>query len=230
MRSKSSWAASISGVALFACLVAAPGHATVPSSADPGEPLNCSTASAPDPRACGVPGEVTVTEESYSPRGKLLTTRTFDHRSQDVLMGSEAEAIGGRFTAHGSGSGGTSSASGCKKVTVHNKRDSYFGALMYTWDTWTSWCWTRSTQNIYNVSTGQRFYPDTTTIDWHGVVDSEKIFYDYSTNNGYPRSAYKNWQQAKVSNVVMGATVGTIYPENLIRSYYNGTWVWSTVE
>jgi hypothetical protein len=75
--------------------------------------------------------------------------------------------------------------------------------------------------------TGNASTPDTTFIDWQGVIDSEYGFYDYSTNDGHPRSAYKNWQQAKVTNIVLGATVGTIYPVNLIRSYYNGTYVWS---
>lgn len=101
---------------------------------------------------------------------------------------------------------------------------------MYTWQTWTDWCWTRSNQKITRATNGSKFIPDNDFLDWSGTVDSEIGYYDYSTNDGHPRSAYKHWRQAKVANVVLGATTGTIYPENLLRSYYNGTWVWSTKE
>lgn len=125
-----------------------------------------------------------MVEETYTTDGELVSTKQFGSDTEGDVLGGSAPTEPGTIVPFGSGSGGSSSASGCKKVTVHNKKNSYLGALMYTWDTWTEWCWTRSTQRIYNVSTGQRFYPDTTTIDWHGVIDKEKIFYDYSTNDG----------------------------------------------
>lgn len=193
--------------------------------------VNCSDPSQATPEACGVPGATTVVEKTFTASGKLLATTTFHGGSEDAVLGTPVTRNGrGKIARRGSGSGGASSASGCREVTVHNRRNSYLGALMYTWDTSTYWCWTRSSQNIYNVSTGSRFIPDTTTIDWQGVIDRQFLFYDYSANDGHPRSAYKNWQQGKVANVVLGATIGTIYPENLIRSYFNGTWVWETVE
>jgi hypothetical protein len=188
--------------------------------------VDCSDPAQGSAQACGVEGLTTIEEQTFTTKGKLVSDKQYGAETEGSVLGGST-AVPGTVSALTTGSGGSSSASGCRKVTVHNRRSSYLGALMFTWDTWTNWCWTRSTQNIYNVSHGQRFYPDTTFIDWQGVIDSEYGFYDYSTNDGHPRSAYKNWQQAKVTNIVLGATVGTIYPVNLIRSYYNGTYVWS---
>jgi hypothetical protein len=188
--------------------------------------IDCSDPAPDSARVCGIEGSVTVEEQTFTTDGKLVSDNQYGADTESTVLGGSTSTPG-TVSALTTGSGGSSSASGCRKVTVHNRRSSYLGALMFTWDTWTNWCWTRSTQTIYNVSHGQRFYPDTTFIDWQGVIDSEYGFYDYSTNDGHPRSAYKNWQQAKVTNVLLGATVGTIYPVNLIRTYYNGTYVWS---
>ena len=175
-----------------------------------------------------------VTVETFKADQKtLVSSQTYGAETQGLLMGADdpSPATG---NPHGispmdSGSGGTSSSSGCRKVTVNNYAKTVLGFTAYVFHTWTDWCWTRSTQVVYNVTHG--WY--TSDIDsqeyWKGIVNSEFLFYDYSTNDGHPRSAYKNYMQGQFENCVLKyGCIGTTYPANTLRSYYNGTWAWST--
>jgi hypothetical protein len=175
-----------------------------------------------------------VVAETFSTNGKLLNTVTYPASTQGLVLGGSSDQVsanskldGRRVVAQAGGTGGTSSASGCMKLTVHNAQNSITGAfLLFTYHTWTRWCWTRSTQNIYDVTTGWDWVEDDPTVGWEGEVNREIIFYDYSTNDGHPRSAHKHWRKAKVSQCSFLCTY--FYPANLIRAYYNGTWVWET--
>jgi hypothetical protein len=79
---------------------------------------------------------------------------------------------------------------------------------------------------MYDVTTGWRWVEDDPTVGWEGEVNRELLFYDYGTNDGHPRSAHKHWRQGHVSQC--SAICSHKYPENLLRAYYNGTWVWET--
>lgn len=130
-----------------------------------------------------------------------VSTQTYGSETAGQVMGgSEPNWPGGRITPRASGGGGTSSSTGCRKVEVNNNAYTVLGARAYTYRTWTRWCWTRSTQTVYSTSVGWEIpYTDGFQY-WRGEVGNELLFYDYSTNDGHPRSAY----------------------------YYNGTWVWET--
>jgi hypothetical protein len=126
-----------------------------------------------------------------------------------------------------SGTGGSSSASGCKKVTLNNEGETLLGFTAYRFHTWASWCWRRSTQTVYDVKTGW-FLSDVDSFQvWRGMVNREFVFYDYSVNDGHPRSAYKHYRQGHFENCVpkVGCLSNT-YPTNTLRSYYNGTFAW----
>jgi hypothetical protein len=100
---------------------------------------------------------------------------------------------------------------------------------VYWYHTWTRWCWNRATQNVYDVSTGWYIDDVASFTFWRGENNNELGWYDYSTNNGYPRSAYKHYRQGAFDNCpVRFGCVETLYPANTLRSYYNGTYAWST--
>jgi hypothetical protein len=127
------------------------------------------------------------------------------------------------------GTAGTSSASGCARVTVTQTRHNTLGSTAWKFDVWTDWCWTRSTQvdsvndyhwKIYDVD-GQH--------QWDKIINQEHYYYDFSTDDGHPKSAYYNYYQGHLTNCVL--KVGCIqdeYPANYLRTYYNGTYVWDT--
>jgi hypothetical protein len=197
-----------------------------------------------DTQAEPTPDELTftssITVETFEPDNKTLTsTSTYGEETQGQLMGVDgaAAATAGPATNRGnhsvspmaSGSGGTSSASGCIKVTVNNVAKTVLGFTAYIFHTWTDWCWTRSTQVVYNVTHGWYISDVDPEEYWKGIVNSEFLFYDYSTNDGHPKSAYKNYMQGQFDNCILKyGCVGTTYPTNTLRSYYNGTWAWST--
>ncbi len=133
------------------------------------------------------------------------------------------------LSALDSGSGGSTTASGCRRVTVNNVSKTLLGFTAFIFHTWTHWCWNRSTQVISDVQHGWYNSDIDSQHQWKGIVNTEFTFYDYSTNDGHPKSAYKNYQQGHFTNcIVKYGCIGDYYPSNLLRSYYNGTWVWST--
>jgi hypothetical protein len=159
-----------------------------------------------------------------------VSTQTFGPETEGQIMGAEAgSAAGGGVVPMASGSGGSSSSSGCRKVTVNNETETVLGFTAYWFHTWTRWCWTRSTQVVYDVTTGWYISDVDSQEYWKGINNTELLFYDYSTNDGHPRSAFKHYRQGRFENCVLKyGCIGTTYPTNLLRSYYNGTWVWST--
>ena len=136
---------------------------------------------APEPEPLVFTGSATV--ETFKPDNKTLVSRvTYGPETEGQLLPADSTAAvpGGApmaITPMASGSGGSSTASGCRKVTVNK----------------------------------------------------ELLFYDYSTNDGHPKSAYKHYRQGQFENCVLKyGCIGTTYPANTLRSYYNGTWAWAT--
>lgn len=174
-------------------------------------------------------GRDTVTVETYLADNKtLVSSETFSAETEGALMTSGDAGAAGPLAA--SGDGGGSTAGGCARVTVNNEGVSpNFGWHVYWYRTWTHWCWNRSTQNIYDVQTGWTIDDVAPFTFWMGENSNELIFYDYATNDGHPRSAYKHYRQGRFDNCpIKFGCVESLYPANTLRSYYNGTWAWST--
>jgi hypothetical protein len=208
-----------------ACLVAGP-ITLAPPAAHADEP-------APSTVSVG-----TVTVETYTDGfKKLLSVKTYGPETEGRLLGDDNIGLTpGAAARHlavwptaGSGTGGTSSATGCRKVTVNNEHENLLGSTGFWFRTYTEWCWTRSSQVVRDVATGWRFDEADWTYQWGGFINSELRFYDFSADDGHPNSAYLHYRQAKVDNcpVKIGCT-GAVYPANTLRSYYNGTWAWQT--
>lgn len=120
---------------------------------------------------------------------------------------------------------GTSSASGCKTATVYNRERSTLGTLLYTYKTWTTWCWTRSTDRIYNVSTGWDYINDDMCWSWEGEVNNDINFYNWAS--GYaPISGHLHRRKGHTQGGCLFPN--NKYPENYIRAHSNGTWTWDT--
>jgi len=71
----------------------------------------------------------------------------------------------------------------------------YFGATAFWYNIWTRWCWTRSTQTVYSVSYDDKFVPDDPNFEWVGVIEDDHYFYDFSTDDGHPKSAFLHRQR-----------------------------------
>lgn len=177
----------------------------------------------------------TATVETYTPGFKtLLSTTSYGPETEGELMPAVDDAKPGSKSpggviAYNSGKGGSSSSSGCRKVTITNRASTVLGFTAYRFKTWTNWCWTRSSQVVRSVSTGWSITDVDSQQYWKGLVQTVNGFYDYSTNDGHPKSAYKHYRQGRFENCVLKyGCIGTTYPANTLRSYYNGTWVWST--
>jgi hypothetical protein len=171
----------------------------------------------------------TVTVETYLADGKtLVSTNTYGAETKGIPLIESPTPEG--VSPLASGDGGSSSASGCNRVTVNNEGVSpNFGWHIYWYRTWTHWCWNRSTQNISDVQTGWSIDDVASFTFWKGENNNELGFYDYSTNDGHPRSAYKHYRQGAFDNCpVKFGCVETLYPGNTLRTYYNGTWAWNT--
>lgn len=143
---------------------------------------------------------------------------------------SRATAPDGPSAVKGSGKGGSSTGSGCRKVTISNRATTYTGKTAYRYNTWTRWCWTRSTQRIHAGGSNGFFVSEADAFQyWRGQVASNRYFYDAGANDGHPRSAFYHYRQGRFENCVLTyGCVQTTYPTNVIRSYANGTYAWST--
>ena len=124
-----------------------------------------------------------VIVETFTPAGNLISTEVFG------MAGASSD---GTWQSR-SGSGGSSSPSGCTKVTVRNKKETLLGFTAYWFNTWTSWCWNRSSWTITNVETGF-FLEDVDPLHfWQGLVFDDTRFYAWQP--GYSKSGYWHEKQ-----------------------------------
>ena len=153
-----------------------------------------------------------IVVETYDLNGNLLSTETID--GTDTL-------------AYGSGSGGSSSASGCRKVTVKNVVKTLLQSTAYKFNTWTYWCWNRSNRTVFDVSTGWYLSDVDPNFYWREMLIDNTHYFSWYT--GYPKSGYKHEKQGRVENCVPHyGCIGNTYPHNILYSYSNGTWSWYT--
>lgn len=172
----------------------------------------------------------TVTEDTYATNGKLVS-----HKEYPATTATNGEGGHDTTTSTGGGSvalsssGGASSASGCKNLNVMKEGKTFLGFTAYQFINSTHWCWTRSTQTVYDVSTNWWLGTVDSQYKWDSIIDYIHGFYDYSANDGHPYSAFKNQRTGHFENCVLKyGCIGDIYPTVLIRSYYNGTYYWDT--
>lgn len=159
--------------------------------------------------------------------GATLATTTYDgSTASDDTLGTLNTKDGG-FTAAASGSGGTTSASGCRRVTVNNYARNLLGSVAYNYQTYMEWCWTRSTYYTGNVLSGFRLLQVGSQQYWRGQVNYDQHFYSWVS--GRPRSGAISYRQGRFENCVLKyGCISNTYPGNTIRGHSNGTWTWST--
>ena len=177
------------------------------------------------------PAEVAVDEpllEDFSGPSVVIVTDTFYPAPTDVTVGRVGSRSIRSVLKTETGSGGSSSASGCREVKLTNKKFSYTGTdHLYTYWTWTYWCWNRANKRISNVSMRYDWYCDNSSISWEGQSKADPRFYDWI--NGYPYSGHDHDRTGTFKNTypIVGE-VGTSYPRNIIRAHSDGTWTWRT--
>lgn len=208
----------LSGAALAAIAVT-----LAPTGAQAAEP-------APTPPPMVTVGSVDV--ETYDEAGNLISTNHYGPETEGEVIETDPIPIDPKLPppVYADGSGGTSSASGCRKVTVHNERETLLGTTAFKFHTWTRWCWNRADQRVTGTPTTGWSISDVGSFEeWQGVINKTLYFYDYGANNGYPRSAYYHQRTGHFKNCVPQAgCIKNTYPKNTLRSYYNGKWSWTT--
>lgn len=155
-------------------------------------------------------------DESFTLDGRPLSTQ---RTPLDGSAGTEPSTLAKR-----GGTGGTSTASGCRKVTISNRAKTVVGKTAYRYNTWTRWCWTRSSERIHRgVKTGWSISSVDGFQYWRGQVRKVTNFYDAGANNNRPRSGFRHYRQGRFENcVVKYGCIQTSYPANSLRSYSNG--------
>lgn len=188
----------------------------------------------------GTVDDDTVVIETFSATGTLLTVEAFDEQGTKVpvpafdlparpiptagkLTGPDGP---GGITTQGSGTGGASSASGCRRVTVNNEKESTFGATLYYFHTWTNWCWNRTNKTVSSVTTGWSLSQVDWAQEWRGVINDTRYFYAWQS--GASKSGYFHEKIGHFVNCLGPVCGAQTYPKNTLRSYSNGTWSWNT--
>ena len=176
-----------------------------------------------------------VSTEAFSSDGSPIPVPA-DFESRGVVKASAATLAevtltnaveGDGYAPDGVGSGGSSSSSGCREVTVKNEKKDHLGFSVFWFNTWTSWCWDRSTWTTYDVSTGY-FLDDVDPLyEWRDLIVDHADFYRWQT--GFPESGYRHEKQGHFEYCVPKLLcIGSFYPRNILKSHSDGTWTWST--
>ena len=99
---------------------------------------------------------------------------------------------------------------------------------MYTYTTWTRWCWNRTRGRITSPSMGWSIYIDNDSVYWRGQTAASRSYW-YQWRAGYANSGHVQDRQGEFENCYLkvGCT-GTSYPRNILRAHSNGTWTWWT--
>lgn len=215
---------------------------SVASAQDPPAPIEAPPQAATD--------DDHVVVETFTPKGVRISTEAFDKsgtlitvpesfESQGIVLATEqtaltpytANAAPAGVTGQGSnsGTGGSSSASGCIKVTVSNEKKTYFGNTLFWFHTWTSWCWNRSARTISDVGTGWYLTEVDWARGWNSMIVDNTGYYHWIS--GYPTSGYEHEKQGHLQGcVIRYECLSNHYPYNTLRSHSDGTWSWDTAD
>lgn len=158
----------------------------------------------------------------------MIDRQKFGQDTEGKLLGIPDAAVG----TLGSGNGGSSSGSGCRKVTVKNAVYADFPTTgsdhLFDMYTWTRWCWDRSDYDVYNVTTGKSY--DIQHSNWDHDVWNTPARHHYSYVSGHSRSGYKFQKEGKFTGLCPLGVCDTVWAQNNLYSHHNGTWHWSTTE
>lgn len=186
-----------------------------------------------------------VIVETFTPRGGRISTVAFDE-SGTIIPVPESFESQGTVTAEStmttvhvnsatpysvtgqrsnSGDGGSSSASGCRRVTVSNEKESLLGFTLFWFHTWTSWCWDRNARTISSVSTGWYLSGVDGTRQWNSMIVDNTRYYQWIP--GYSTSGYEHQKQGHLQSCPSGCIINN-YPQNWLWSHSDGTWSWET--
>jgi len=192
-----------------------------------------------------------VVVETFTPSGIRISTEAFNKNgdlipvppgfeSQGIVVAADQTALTPPYTANAapngitgqgsnSGTGGSSSASGCIRVTVNNEKETTLGFTMFWFHTWTSWCWDRSTKTISDVQTGWYLSDVDWTRQWNSMIVDNVRYYQWE--QGSPKSGYEHEKQGHLQGCVGSyGCLSNHYPHNRLWSHSDGTWSWETAD
>lgn len=180
------------------------------------------TSSASDTGFDGV-GHSGVIATLYSKKtGAVLAKQRFPASTEGQKL-----SLSGLLAPAANGSGGTSSSSGCIKVTVWQDRRTLLGFFAAKAWIWTDWCWQNNIQRVYINRTGNG-HDQASGYSFDGWGAPHKYFYDWGPNNGYPKSAYHYDQEGAFTSPGCCGAQGHWYPKQTLDSHRDGTWTWYT--
>ena len=167
-----------------------------------------------------------LTDEAGNPIGPEVA---YDAAGNQVRVEADGELtlVG---TSRGGGSEGTSTASGCRRVTTKNEYETTLGATAFYFNQVIRWCWNRDQRRVYDVTLGYYLEDVDPLYVYRGHTSHNRYFYEY--RSGYKNSGYITDRQARFENCVPTpqgqVCLGSYYPRNITRAHDNGTWSWNT--
>lgn len=169
-----------------------------------------------------VDGQDVLVVEDFDLNGKLLTKKTYPASTQSTEINfptptSDIQASGGP--------GGTSTTSGCRRVTVRNETESPTGATVFNFNIWTYWCNNGYTHKVYSISTGWYLSNVDWAVTWQGLVSTSRHYYQF--RSGWPYSGYYHGRMGHFTQSWPWFTNNS-YPVAKLWSHSNGTWTWGT--
>jgi len=174
-----------------------------------------------------------VVVEHFTLGGDRISTEAFDKGGDSVPVPVNFESrdiitmTDGLTQSSSSGTGGSSSANGCTRVTVRNEKETLLGFTAFWFNTWTYWCWNRNSKIVSSVQTGWYLSDVDPLFIWRSMIVDHTEHYPWV--QGFPRSGYVHEKQGHVENCLGHyGCIGSLYPRNQLRSHSNGTWSWHT--
>ena len=127
-----------------------------------------------------------------------------------------------------SGTGGTSTAGGCKTVRITNVGHTVLHFVAYKFWTQVYWCWNRDRKTITIVRRSWDVTNKANTFTFDGIVKTASGFYGW-LGALYPRSGYYYNKTASFTNTCPLPKVcwANTTPRNKIHVHSNGTWWFS---
>jgi hypothetical protein len=167
-----------------------------------------------------------LTDEAGNPIGPEVT---YDPQGVEVRVGEDGE-LTPVATPRGGGSEGSSTRSGCRRVTTKNEYETALGATAFYFNQVIRWCWDRDQRRVYDVTLGHYLEDVDPLYHYRGHTSHNRYFYEYRA--GYKNSGYITDRQARFENCVPTPQgqlcLGSYYPRNITRAHDNGTWSWNT--
>ena len=171
---------------------------------------------------------IELTETTSSEAGNVLSSSTKVLDQSRGFPGDDRPSLDPEVNAKiEQGSGGTPMSSGCKTITLENKKYSTTGIdHMYTYTTITKYCFNRATKTISNVQNDWDFYTDNDSVKWVSQVRKWQEFYPWTS--GYSQSGYRHKRKGHFENCYFFGCTGDSYPVNEIKAHSDGTYTWWT--